>query len=149
MLEEISNIAEGLVVGIREGRERGLRGRVFQSVNNILEAGDNGVGGRTVGHFNFGGAPRDGVTDADGAGFPNPNLPASVGIEGGADMPTIQTMWGPGGSFVGFVVREDAAAGGAKGRTIELERTVELGAGGDVGVDARGAQKVERDLGLG
>ena len=89
MLEEISNIAEGLVVGIREGRERGLRGRVLQSSNNILEAGDNSVGRRTVGDFNFGGVPRDGIADTDGTGFPNPNLPASVGIEGRADTPTV------------------------------------------------------------
>ena len=34
-------------------------------------------------------------------------------------------------------------------RAIEVERTVELGVGGDVGVDVRCAQKVERDFGLG
>ena len=122
---------------------------MLKRFGDVLEAGQNQIGRRAWWNRHFGGKPCDGVTCAFGAGFPNPNVVATIGIQGGSNIPTNEAMRGPSSSFVGLFVGDHAASGGSERGTIVVERSIDLCPSRELGVDARATEQVESNLSLG
>ena len=78
-----------------------------------------------------------------------PDTIALVMVEGWAKVPSICTMRGPSLGGGGFFVDNDADSWGCEGCACEIEGTLELGIGREFGVEARGAEEIEGEFGLG
>ena len=76
--------------------------------------------------LDFGWIPSQSVDNSDRSGFPDPDVVASVGLERWADVPTVETMWGPSFALVRFFVSEHSAARRAQGCTVEIESAMNL-----------------------
>jgi len=91
---------------------------------------------------NSGGEPCHSITNSDGSGVLDPNVVAGEGIQSRANVPTFKVMRGPGASVFRFDMGEDATTRWAEGSAIEIKRPIELGIGGQLGVDLRTAEEV-------
>jgi len=79
----------------------------------------------------------------------DPNAVAAVGVKGGANIPPLESVGGPGAACFGFDVGENATTRGAQWCAIVVECAMDLGIGGELGVDAGSAEEVEHDFSLG
>jgi hypothetical protein len=65
---------------------------------------------------------------------------AVIGLESRADVPTIDTMWGPRATLGRLLVDEDSSARWGNGSTVEIEGAMDLGpCGEELGIDSRAA----------
>ena len=69
-------------------------------------------------------------------------------FHGWAHVPGEFAVHGPAGAFVRFDVFDRPCAGWCEGGAVEVEGTMELGVGGEFGVDPGRAKEVEGDRGL-
>ena len=92
---------------------------------------------------------RDGVYDAFGMCAWYPDAVALVMVEGWAKVPAVRTMRGPSLAGGGFFVDDDSGSSGCEGCACEIEGTLELGIGQEFGVEARGAEEIKGQFGLG
>ena len=95
------------------------------------------------------GHPFKGVDDAGASGGLHPDVVAAVVSHCRANVEAFACVWGPGGAVFGADVGEDFGAGWGKWRPVEVKLAVELCIGGEVGVDARGAEEIQGDYCLG
>jgi hypothetical protein len=65
---------------------------------------------------------------------PDPDGETAVGLEGRANVPTIESVWGPRFAVGRFFVSNHANARRGKGRAVEVKVAMEVGPGGQVGV---------------
>ena len=84
----------------------------------------------------------DGLGDAFGTGGRDVVSVAAVVVSGGANVPSIDGMRGPGAALVRWFEDEDSCARRGKWRGIEIKDAVELGVGGEAWVNVGCAQKV-------
>ena len=105
-------------------------------MEDVAKAGLNDRSGVGDGHRNGDGEPSKGVSDAIGLGAPDPCAIAPVRVEGGANVPTIDTMGCPSLAAVWFFVDEDSNARWGNGGAVEVKLPMNLGPGRKVGVDA-------------
>jgi len=88
--------------------------------------------------------PSNSVGDADGVGCGDEDAMASVVVERGPEVKTLDPVWSPGFSFVGGVEGEDKASRRGNGLGIEGICTVKSGPGGYARVGGAGTKEVER-----
>lgn len=122
---------------------------MLQGKSDVVETGENQVirGGER--HGNLGREPRDGVGDAFGTGIPQPDRVTAVGIKGGADIPPVEGMGGPGGTLGGLVVDKDADAGRGNRRAVEVEVAEELSPRRQFGIEPGATHEIEGEESLG
>ena len=126
-----------------EGSQAVVRGRVLESMHDILDAGSDDVSGRGEGHGSCMGKPGDSVTDAFALGAPDPTIVASVGVKGRANIPSIQGMGGPGVAFARLEMGQDLDARGSNGSAVKIKMAVDLCPSRELGIDARATQQVQ------
>ena len=76
--------------------------------------------------------------------IPHPDAVAPVAVHGGADVPTVEGVWCPTCPFVGFLVNQDTNARRGNWCAVEVVVAVDLGPGGQLGVDLGTSHEVER-----
>ena len=84
--------------------------------------------------------PGHGVGDALGSGISGPNSVAAVVVHGGAQIPPMDGMWGPGSADCRFLMDEDLDARRRHRGTVKIEDTMYMGIGREVRVEATGAE---------
>jgi hypothetical protein len=94
--KEIGEVGEGLVLGGIKGGERRRRGRILEGMDQVTGGGQGAVGGRSGGHGNAGREPGKGVSNTFGTCFRDPYAMAAIMVESGAEIPTFNSMGGPG-----------------------------------------------------
>jgi hypothetical protein len=104
-----------------------------------LGAGYNFVDGGGEGHGDFCWEPLECVGSSFGSGFPDPDSVASVRIRGGADVPAIDSVGSPRGTYVRCLMHEDSDARWSDGGAVEVESAVDLGPGRQSRVQAGAA----------
>jgi hypothetical protein len=133
------------------GKDRGCGGgrRIAKGMEDVFDTGCNHVVGRGDGHGDLLRKPSESVGDAFLASGPDPGAVAAIGLESRADVPAIDTMWGPGAALRRLLVDEDSSARRSNGSTVEIEGAMDLGPCGELGIDSRAAKKIQREHGLG
>ena len=94
-----------------------------------MEAGLDDGCGISDGHGDLGGKPGKGVGDAFFLRRPDISAVASIGIQGRANIPAINTMCGPGFASSGFFMDDNVNAGGCNGGPVEIIGAIDLGIG--------------------
>ena len=146
--EDVGKLLEGGALRESSRREGGGVGRLKEGGDEILGGCGGEFEGGGSGHVDVGREPGEGVGNALGGGCVGPDGVAAVVVGGGADIPSFDGMRRPGVADGGGLVDEDTSAWGRKRRSIEVEGAVNLRPGGKLGVDAGGAEEVEREKGL-
>jgi hypothetical protein len=121
---------------------------VAQALCDGLDAGlDHGgrVGSR---HGDLGWEPGEGVSDSFMLGSPNVGTIALVAVKGGANVPSVNAMSGPGGALVRLFMDDDVNTRWSNGGTIEIKVAIDLGPGREIGIDVRASHEVESEDGL-
>ena len=116
---------------------------------DVAKGGKDDVGGRVGQHLDLGGKPCEGIADADCSCFVDPYAEASIGFKGGSNIPSINSMWGPGLAGGRFFMGKYTTTRRAKGRTVVVKAAVHLCIGRKFGVQAGWAHQVQGDLSLG
>jgi hypothetical protein len=117
--------------------------QVQEGVGEVVSCGDKNVGGGVVGNDGGYGEPCQGDGHAFSVGVPGPYPIASVVARGWPQLPTFYCAWGPCTTDFRFFVNECLGARRSKGRSIEFERTIRVGLGGELGVDARASDEIQ------
>jgi hypothetical protein len=146
--KEGGKICECLVLGGVEGGERRRRGRILEGMDQVVGGGQGAVGGRCGRHGNAGREPGKGVSNAFGTCFGDPDAVATVMVQGGAKVPTFDSMGGPSFADGRLDMDKDASTGRSKRGAVVVESTMKLGVGGQLGIDAGATKKIEGDKGL-
>ena len=146
--EDAGELGQSAMMAVRERCQQGVVRRVEQRMHNVLDAGQNEVVGRGQGHREFCREPRQGVTNALGAGIPKPDSVTPVGVEGRARVPAVGAMRGPSGAIGGLDMDKNTDTWWGQRRSIKVNSTMELCVGRKVGIDARALKEVEREFGL-
>jgi hypothetical protein len=73
-------------------------------MGEVICSGDSGFSGGGGWHFDFGGQENQGVGDAFGSCFPNPNAMTPIMFHGGADVPAVNGVRGPCAANAGLLV---------------------------------------------
>jgi hypothetical protein len=94
-------------------------------------------------HWYFCRAPCQGVRDALPLGRPDVGAIASVGIQGRANVPAINSVGCPGLVKGRFLMDNDVDTWGGDGRAIEVVISVDLVPSQEFGVNARSSHEVE------
>jgi hypothetical protein len=94
--KEIGEVGERLVLVGIERRKRGGRGGIFERMDKITGGGQGSVGGGGGRHGEAGWKPRKGVSNTFGTCFRDPYAMAAIMVEGRAEIPTFNSMGGPG-----------------------------------------------------
>lgn len=89
--------------------------------------------------------PFDGISDARGVGLAYEDAVAAIVIDGGAKVPAGGAMSGPGFTYLGLFMDEDLGSDWSQWGAIEIEGTMELGLGRQLGVDAGASEQVQSD----
>jgi hypothetical protein len=90
----------------------------------------------------------DGVKDARGAFFWHVELVAAVMVHCWTDVPAGGSVGRPGGAITRFFVPDGEGAGRCEWCCVVIKVAVELRIRGEFGVEARGAEEVQGDVGL-
>ena len=121
----------------------------LDGLNELVLDGDGVVGWGEVGQHAVLREEVEGAADAIVSRLRDEKLHAAVVVEGGADVPAVDSSNAPRRPAVGVDVDDRPAARGGKGVGVPVVFVpVEGVVGGLGGVDARGAQQVEGDGGL-
>ena len=115
-------------------------------MEDFLDGDEDAVGRGRGGDNNVVGKPGDGLADADGTGFPDPNTMRLVMAQSGADIPTIQAVGGKTGTFGRGAVDEDTAARGREGGAVVVEHAFNLFPGREVRVHAGATEEVHGEF---
>jgi hypothetical protein len=119
-----------------------------QAPCNFLDAGRNHRGRVGSRHGDLGWEPGKGVSYSFTLGGPNVGTIALVAVKGGADVPAVDAMSGPGGALMRLFMDDNVDTRWSNGGTIEIKVAVDLGPGGEIGIDARALHEVESENGL-
>ena len=95
-------------------------------MQDISDASLDVIDGGGRWHWDLAGEPRNSVSDALGAGFIGPHCVASIGVHGGAKVPTINAMGCPTVAHAGFFMDDDAGARRSNRCAIEVKGSMEL-----------------------
>ena len=93
--QEGNDVCQGLGFGVRKWGEWGAWARMLESMGDIAQTRYDGVGTGTGRHSYFGGEPRDGIADAKGASFFNPQRVAAIGFHCWAAVESVEAVSGP------------------------------------------------------
>ena len=141
---------QGGGLGVGEGSKGRVGVELLESRGDVVGCCYDGVGGAGCGHGEFLGEPGNSVNVlANGLGFPHPGLVAAVGVKVGTDIPAIKAVGGPALAIGGLLMGDDVGAWGSNGIGVEIIQAVDLGPGGEVGVDSACSEQVESQVGLG
>jgi len=105
LIEE--DFRESLQGGDCAGKQRGQggsRGGVPKGLDYVLDASKDEVISGGEGHGDLGREPFQGVGNAFLLGLPNVGPVATVGVKGRAKVPSIDAVWGPGGTVSGLLM---------------------------------------------
>jgi hypothetical protein len=94
------------------------------------------------------GEPSQGIGDAFVASGPDPGAVASIGVESWANVPAVDTVWGPGPAAVRLFKDKDVDAGRGDGRAIEVVGAVDLGPSGELGIESGASEEIETQKSL-
>jgi hypothetical protein len=106
-----------------------------ESSGEILCSGNENVGGTGNWHGEVVREPVNGIGDADGIGGWNPDLIAAVMIVAWANVETAGRVHGKGFSAFSSFVGVKFDAGWSQWGLVEIEGAMNLGMGGQLGVD--------------
>lgn len=123
-------------LAVRERSERGIDSWVLESGDDVSDTREDVVGGAGTRHLDLSWKPRDCIADASGAGFPNPDRVAAIGVESGSDVPTLDAVGGPTSSGLGFDVCKYTDTRGCDWGAIEVKRSMEVRPSREFWVDA-------------
>ena len=121
---------------------------MLESMYKVHGGMSSGVSGREMGYVDMVRKKFDSIRVAVAASFSDVNSVASVVLHCWANIPALIAVLCPSASVFGLDVEDDFGSGWCKGRTIEVENSVELSVGGKLRIEARLAQHVEGHVGL-
>ena len=125
-MDEFDIGSKGFGEGVGEWRKRGAWTWVGEGIGDVAKGSSDDLDCGTVGHLDLCWEPGEGVADADGAGFVDPNFVAAIGFEGGSDVPPIKSMWCPCFAVCGFFMGDDSTTNRSKGCSVEVEVAMDL-----------------------
>jgi hypothetical protein len=94
--KDIGEVGERLVLVGVERRKRGGRRGILERMDEITGGGQGSIGGGGGRHGKARWEPRKGVSNTFGTCFRDPYAMAAIMMEGGAEIPTFNSMGGPG-----------------------------------------------------
>jgi hypothetical protein len=127
--EDVGKGAKGRGFAVGQWFKGRAGGRVLECVLDVLGSSYDFVDGGGEGHGDFCWEPLERVGSPLCAGFPDPDTAVLVQIRGWADVPAIDSVGSPRGTYVRCLMHEDSDARWCNGCAVEGEGAIDLGTG--------------------